>query len=336
MVTDYLSFKFLKENNPRYHNIRSSVTFPRQKIYHYFNDISLGNSPWVSTFEYDIPRKLRNNRRAWEVLMRDACIALIAMSENARNVQETLSSKAVGNDAKCIMDKVEILHPPQQTFVIEEKGSALPIVTFVGNAFYHKGGYEMLKGMDLVWQSGMKFKLNLVSNFSKTHWLDTHVNDSDEKEVVRILSKWSDNISVHKSIDNQSVINLFKRSNVAILPSLGETYGYAVIEAQACGCPVITTNSWAFPEINNNYIGWLLELPTVIENGGLKAKIRNTEEMKEYRKLLIEAIEVTTKEVLENLDLAMDKGLRARNKVKVMHDPAKHADRLKAIYNRVL
>lgn len=268
--------------------------------------------------------------------MRDACIALIAMSENARNVQENLSFKSVGNDAKSIMGKVEILHPPQKTYAIEEKVSALPTITFVGNAFYHKGGYEMLRAMDLVWQSGLKFKLNLVSNFSKTNWLDTHITHSDENEVVQILNKWSANISVHRLIDNQRVINLFKQSNVAILPSFGETYGYAVIEAQACGCPVITTNSWAFPEINNNSIGWLLELPTVIENGGLKAKIRNIEEVSEYRKLMIEAIEFTIKEVIDNINLAADKGVQARNRVKLMHDPVKHSNSLKAIYAKAL
>lgn len=52
-----------------------------------------------------------------------------------------------------------------------------------------------------------------------------------------------------------------KNSHVGLLQTWSDTYGYSVLEFQACACSVITTDLRALPEINNNEVGWLIELP---------------------------------------------------------------------------
>jgi len=52
-----------------------------------------------------------------------------------------------------------------------------------------------------------------------------------------------------------------RRFALALLPTCAETHGDVVLEAQANGCPVITTDIRTLPEINPSEIGYLIEVP---------------------------------------------------------------------------
>jgi glycosyltransferase involved in cell wall biosynthesis len=49
--------------------------------------------------------------------------------------------------------------------------------------------------------------------------------------------------------DTAELLSLFHRANIFALPTLGETYGLAILEAMAVGLPVIATRVGAIPEI---------------------------------------------------------------------------------------
>ena len=66
------------------------------------------------------------------------------------------------------------------------------------------------------------------------------------------LHKW---ISYVPKLTNNETLELMKKSHIGLLPTYADTYGYSVLEFQAAGCPVITTNVRALPEINNNNLG---------------------------------------------------------------------------------
>ena len=55
----------------------------------------------------------------------------------------------------------------------------------------------------------------------------------------------------------QHVVNVYSASDVLLNPAYGEGFGIPVIEAQSCGCPVITTNFTAMPELTG--AGWIVE-----------------------------------------------------------------------------
>ncbi|MDE8535526.1 glycosyltransferase, partial [Staphylococcus aureus] len=50
------------------------------------------------------------------------------------------------------------------------------------------------------------------------------------------------------------VASIYRASDVLLAPSMGEGFGLPLVEAQACGCPVITLNFSAMPEIIFNGI----------------------------------------------------------------------------------
>lgn len=62
---------------------------------------------------------------------------------------------------------------------------------------------------------------------------------------------------LHCGLPQASVAEVYQLSDVLAIPSMGEGFGIPLIEAQACGVPVITTNWTAMTELCG--AGWLVE-----------------------------------------------------------------------------
>jgi glycosyltransferase involved in cell wall biosynthesis len=56
------------------------------------------------------------------------------------------------------------------------------------------------------------------------------------------------NVSIN-SASQQHIADLYRASNLLLFPSLGESFGVPILEAQACGLPVITTDAGPMPEL---------------------------------------------------------------------------------------
>jgi glycosyltransferase involved in cell wall biosynthesis len=67
----------------------------------------------------------------------------------------------------------------------------------------------------------------------------------------------SDQIMLHLGIPQELVAGVFNAFDVLCMPSMGEGFGIPLIEAQACGIPVITTDWTAMAELCG--AGWLVD-----------------------------------------------------------------------------
>lgn len=64
------------------------------------------------------------------------------------------------------------------------------------------------------------------------------------------LGATADNIfALGKIEDIQTLIQMYQKSDALLFPTLTEGFGLAVLEAQACGLPVVTSNCASLPEI---------------------------------------------------------------------------------------
>lgn len=54
---------------------------------------------------------------------------------------------------------------------------------------------------------------------------------------------------VRQSLDGRQLAQLYGAATAFVFPSLHETFGLPILEAMACGCPVITSTETACPEI---------------------------------------------------------------------------------------
>ena len=83
-------------------------------------------------------------------------------------------------------------------------------------------------------------------------------------------------------LTDSEIISLYEEADVFVCPSLYEGFGLPVLEAMACGCPIIASNVFSLPEVVGE-AGMLVDpydvemiaraLSTVLENDELKREM---------------------------------------------------------------
>jgi glycosyltransferase involved in cell wall biosynthesis len=91
------------------------------------------------------------------------------------------------------------------------------------------------------------------------------LNEVPEKGRVRFLG----------NLDSATLQALYSRASAFLFPSLAEGFGWPLIEAQACGCPVITTDEPPMNEVAGNAACYLprLSSPAQIESWSARGAI---------------------------------------------------------------
>jgi len=70
-----------------------------------------------------------------------------------------------------------------------------------------------------------------------------------ERAVMRELKLPDDAVMEIPHPDHDDLAALYSRAHALVFPSYCEGYGWPVLEAQACGCPVICSNVTSLPEV---------------------------------------------------------------------------------------
>jgi glycosyltransferase involved in cell wall biosynthesis len=59
-------------------------------------------------------------------------------------------------------------------------------------------------------------------------------------------------LRVLDEVPDDDLVRLYNAADAFIFPSLQESFGLCIIEAMACGCPVLASNVYSMPEIAGN------------------------------------------------------------------------------------
>lgn len=70
----------------------------------------------------------------------------------------------------------------------------------------------------------------------------------------------SDVIEIIPPIFGEAKHKLYMESSLFVLPTYSENFGMVIAEALACGVPVVTTNGTPWQELNDEKIGWCVDL----------------------------------------------------------------------------
>jgi glycosyltransferase involved in cell wall biosynthesis len=112
-------------------------------------------------------------------------------------------------------------------------------VLFVGGRFAEKGGYDLLDA--LAEDLGHSVELDVVTG-----------DPLAERPGVR----------VHRlEREDRRLLELYQQADAMCLPTRGDSLGWALIEAMACGTPVVSTSVGAIPELLDEGRGGLLVEP---------------------------------------------------------------------------
>lgn len=320
-------------------------------LLHFFNNVSYGKTPWISTFETFIPRfsPLLNHqtegipeqnkkiKRALKSLASDSCKKIIAISNCTENFEYHLLEKYPEFKER-IEQKMVVVHPPQKIIVnsYEEKEIAntdeLSFI-MVGGDFFRKGGLEVLRVLKkLVDKKKVPIHLTIVSKLDANDYA-TKAGQKEIDEAVKIIENNSSWITYYKSLPNNEVLELMKSHQIGLLPTWADTYGYSVLELQASGCPVITTDIRALSEINSNERGWLIEVPknqlgeALFSNENMRMNLSNS--------IMIQLEEIIM-EMYENKEQIEIKSLNAIEYIREKHKPSTYATQLKYIYTEAI
>jgi len=339
-IFTHIYFKLLKKSHQISLNSFFDFGLNKAEVNHFFNGISYSNTPWITTFETSLPR-YSNASKFWfnvgvKRLAHTSCKQLIALSENAKQIQLGYIKENYPDYLEIISKKIEVLHPAQKLQIesLEEKKTIdnKIVFTLIGNQFFSKGGRESFNVINRFVLEGFEVELNIVSGMDT----DMYASMTTEEDIDIWLPKIknSEGIIFHGRLKYTDVEKLYFKTDVVLLPTYADTYGYSVLEAQASGCPVITTDIRALPEINNDDVGWVIKVPRD-KNGNA---ILSTKQDRERISSIIEyeLYRIIKEEIMLNKDLIKIKGERALERIRKHHNPNDKAEILEEIYRKAL
>lgn len=350
---EIISLRLLKSKvqmNSDIHMVYKSVSASDIDVIHTFNTVCDVSVPWVSTFETMIPRTNCLCCRDWEVgtLVPDEitlygfklcasehCKTLIALSESTKIMQTLIMEALKIPNREVIAEKIKVLPPPQPVLItpdelnkkfqnIHERIEFL----FIGGLFYRKGGAQILDAMQAMVSKGMKLHLTIVSSLVDDGF--TRISAEEKQQYQRMISE-CDWITHYPKLPNAEVLKLCKKAHVGMLPSMADTYGYAILEMQAGGCPVITTDIRAMAEINNNACGYIIPVP---KYPSTEAIYDTPESLEILKRTIYQGLRNVLDEIQNNPDAVEKKSEAVLSRLKRDHSPEKYARELSLIYEK--
>lgn len=131
--------------------------------------------------------------------------------------------------------------PDLTDFVIKKCNIQLPFLLFVGEIRPHKNLNRLLKAFKQV-------------KYKDYYLIIVGRNYLDYKEPFELIEKLGiqDRVRFLSFVSKEDLVHLYNAATVFVLPSLYEGFGIPVLEAMACGTPVITSNVSSLPEVAGN------------------------------------------------------------------------------------
>ncbi len=170
----------------------------------------------------------------------------------------------IAKKCKTIYNGVEIekfkkLNPKERSKLRLITGFDLkkPILLFVGSGYFRKGLIYVLEVLKLL----TDYNLIVIGKEQK------------ENHFKRLVEVWGIKDRVYFLGARRDVAKFYQISDVFILPTIYDPFSNVVLEAMACGLPVITTSANGASEIiENNKSGFIIDFPIDIENLAIKVE----------------------------------------------------------------
>jgi glycosyltransferase involved in cell wall biosynthesis len=138
------------------------------------------------------------------------------------------------------VDKIEIIYNAvSEKFKRSERlNGSEDYFLAVSSPNFHKNFHGMLKAFEL-----------LGSNYNVSLKIIGKTAASFSKQDFSSLIKNSEKIKFMGRVDDDEMISLYQNALAFVFPSFYEGFGIPPLEAQSCGCPVISSNMASMPEV---------------------------------------------------------------------------------------
>lgn len=175
---------------------------------------------------------------------------------------------AAQENFKVIDDKSSIKSDLKHKYNIQD-----PFILYVGIVELRKNIPLLIKSFAKVKKKGIPHKLVFVGAKSQDLAVFYKLLDKLKLRNDAIFTGY---------VADEDMVKFYNLADIFILPSLYEGFGLPVIEAMACGCPVIASNSSSLPEVvgnagvlidPNDYRPWVDPIYEILTNDGFKQKL---------------------------------------------------------------
>lgn len=259
-IADFIWFKLLKSTNRYFHNTIIFNFFNSVQGYHFFNGIWVfATKPWMCSFESIIPRIGGDRFKHFLIkqLLKPQCKAIIAMSKCNEQLQKDYIMAFYPEYASVILPKLKHLYPSQvlPSKVVFENTNKLRFI-FVGTDFYRKGGCIALKAFVNCFTNDKTVEIIIISSLQAGYisdyseenhqWVNTHIKENNQVTWIQ-------------GAENSLVLAEMAKSDVVLLPSYADTFGYSILEGMANGCVPVVSNVRALGELVREDSGYVVK-----------------------------------------------------------------------------
>lgn len=311
-------------------------------IIHTYNRVCVTNKKWVCSFEGKVPAYFESQmdighrviKKRLKLIEDNKCIKLLPMSKYAYDYEiSLLKAHCKNEEIEKIKQKMEVLYPPQKLLVDsvdEGKYNNMETLKFiyVGRDFFRKGGYNcfcVLRELRKKYQIELTLigKVNIKKDAG---FRAKECNYDSLLEEMRVCKEW---LNYYEELNNETVLKLIKESHVGLLPTYGDTFGFSVLEMQASGVPVVTTNRQALKEINNDNCGWIIDTYNYAD---VDKRYYIESDISKYEEFVQAELYKIVEDICIKPEQIQIKAVNAYERVRRDHSIDKYSDRLAEIY----
>lgn len=113
-------------------------------------------------------------------------------------------------------------------------------ILFVGKRKYYKGFATLLEAYSQ-WEKNQEIKLVLVGS----EWLPEENSEIRKRGIEK-------QVKLLENVDDETLCDLYNQAEAFVYPSLYEGFGIPLLEAMACGCPIIASRIPSTEEVSED------------------------------------------------------------------------------------
>lgn len=204
--------------------------------------------------------------------------SVIALTEDMKQAMQSIYIR----DIAVVPNGIELKKYMSKAPVNLIKGSEKRIL-FVGRLYPVKGVQYLLQAMKIIHEEMPDVKLILVGDGEEREHLESLTDSLEIKECVEFAGR----------APHEEVQDYMNQAEVFVLPSLSEGFPVTILEAMACGLPIVATRVRGVPDIVEEGInGYLVDTKNPEQIARALLKILGNEQLgKDISKNNIEKVE---------------------------------------------
>jgi len=254
---------------PRYYSLAEQIAMPfyikraRVELMHFthFTVPLLYRQPFVVTIHdlilLDFPSARATKLSPWLYKLKchgylktlrhavNSACQIITVSEFTKNRLQTklsVSDKKITVTYEAASNEMIDVNPPQpvktsDAFDLARYGVKQPYLLYVGNAYPHKNLPRLIEAFKEVKKRLPKLQLVLVGQRD-------YFYDRLRREHTGV-----DGLVLTGFVPDKALTTFYQQASLYVFPSLTEGFGLPPLEAMACGCPVVSSNTSSMPEV---------------------------------------------------------------------------------------